>query len=91
MEPDYKHEGKQLLLRALTAMVENVEMSTAKLNNVDRDGETHHYNYYVDFDGEDIVNVYMALVSDDEDNKKVTANAISSGISDALLKSIMSD
>lgn len=91
MEPDYKHEGKQLLLRALTAMVENVEMSTAKLNNVDRDGENHHYNYYVDFDGEDIVNVYRALVSDDEDNKKVTANAISSDISDALLKSIMSD
>lgn len=91
MEPDYKHEGKQLLLRALTAMVENVEMSTAKLNNVDRDGETHHYNYYVDFDGEDIVNVYRALVSDDEDSKKVAANAISSGISDALLKSIMSD
>ncbi len=37
MEPDYKHEGKQLLLRALTAMVENVEMSTAKLTNTDHD------------------------------------------------------
>lgn len=91
MEPDYKHEGKQLLLRALVAMVENVEMSTAKLNNVDRDGETHHYNYYVNFDGEDIVNVYRALVSNDEDNKKAAADAISSGISDALLKSIMSN
>ena len=91
MEPDYKHEGKQLLFRALTAMVENVEMSTAKLNNVDRDGETHHYNYYVNFDGEDIVNVYRALVSNDEDNKKAAADAISSGISDALLKSIMSN
>lgn len=91
MEPDYKHEGKQLLLRALIAMVENVEMSTAKLNNVDRDGETHHYNYYVNFDGEDIVNVYRALVSNDEDNKKAAADAISSGISDALLKSIMSN
>lgn len=90
MEHDYKHEGKQLLLRALTAMVENVEMSTAKLNNVDRDGVTHHYNYYVNFDGEDIVNVYRALVSDDED-KRAAADAISSGISDALLKSIMSD
>lgn len=88
MEPDYKNEGKRLLLRALAAMVENVEMSTAKFNNVDREGETHHYNYYVDFDGEDIVNVYRALVSDDED-KKAAADAISSGISDALLKSIM--
>lgn len=91
MEPDYKHEGKRLLFRALTAMVENVEMSTAKLNNVDQDGETHHYNYYVNFDGEDIVNVYRALVSNDEDNKKAAADAISSGISDALLKSIMSN
>lgn len=91
MEPDYKHEGKQLLLRALTAMVENVEMSTAKLNNVDQDGETHHYNYHVYFDGEDIVNVYRTLVSNDEDNKKAAADAISSGISDALLKSIMSN
>lgn len=66
MEPDYKNEGKQLLLRALTAMVENAEMSTAKLNNTDHDGEIHHYNYYVDFDGDDIVKVYMALVSDEE-------------------------
>lgn len=33
----------------------------------------------------------MALVSDAEDNKKVAADAISSGISDALLKSIMSN
>ena len=74
MEPDYKHEGKQLLLRALTAMVEDVEMSAAK-----------------HFDGEDIVNVYRALVSNDEDNKKAAADAISSGISDALLKSIMSN
>lgn len=91
MEPDYKHEGKQLLLRALTAMVENVEMSTAKLNNVDRDGKTHHYNYHVYFDGDDIANVYRALVYDAEDNKKAAADAISSGISDALLKSIMSN
>lgn len=52
METDFKLEGKKLLLRALTAMVKKVE-------------SCEDLTACVEYRGEDIVDVYNALVADD--------------------------
>lgn len=75
MEPDYTHEGKQLLLRALTAMVEHTEACA-------KSGDGQWY------DGEDFAKVYNALVSDRHEVVKATQEAISEGFAKALLKAM---
>lgn len=75
METDYTHEGKQLLLRALTAMVEHTELH-AKIS----DGQW--------YDGEDFAKVYNALVSDQREVVKAAQEGISEGFAKALLKAM---
>lgn len=73
MEPDYTHEGKQLLLRALTAMVEHTEACA-------KSGDGQWY------DGEDFAKVYNALVSDQHEVVKAAQDSMSEGIAKALVE-----
>lgn len=66
---DYESEGKKLLLRALTAMVERVELGNAGPEE-DADG---------------IVRVYRALVSDWQRDKDRASGCVTDAISDAFL------
>ena len=76
METDYTHEGKQLLLRALTAMVERTEACA-------KDAKADPF-----YDGEDFAKVYNALVADKEDTVKAIQDGMSDGFAKALLKSL---
>lgn len=76
METDYMHDGKQLLLRALTAMVEHTEACAKGI--VDSPW----------YDGDDLAKVYNALVADKQDTAKAIQGGLSDGIAKALLKSM---
>lgn len=75
MTRDYEAEGKELLFRALEAMVNNIETC----------GGAVLCNYC----GEDIVKVYKAIIIDSKENSEIAERAIKDGISDGLLKAIM--
>lgn len=76
METDYTHDGKQLLLRALTAMVERTEACAKGSVGLGL------------FCGEDFAKVYNALVADKQDTVKAIQGGLSDGIAKALLKSM---
>ena len=69
MERDYEHDGRELLLRALTAMVERVESGSLD---------------YPRFTGEDIVAVYKALVVSPKRFEDEYIETVKSGICDVL-------
>lgn len=75
MGRDYEAEGKELLFRALEAMVKNIETCGGEL--------------LCNFRGEDLVDVYKALVSDSAAAKESAERAVKDGISEGLLKAIM--
>ena len=75
METEYTHEGKQLLLRALTAMVEHTEAHAKSCDSP----------WY---DGEDFTKVYNALISDKQDAVKAVQDGMADGFSKALLKAM---
>lgn len=74
MGRDYEAEGKELLFRALEAMVKNIENCG---------GET-----FCSFNSTDLEAVYKLLVSDSEKSSESAERAVRDGISDALLKAI---
>lgn len=76
METDYTHEGKKLLLRALTAMVEHAEACA-------KGAVTGPW-----YDGEDFKNVYNALVLDKQESVKAVQDGMSEGFAKALLKAM---
>lgn len=76
METDYTHEGKQLLLRALTAMVEHAETCAKGI-------VTGPW-----YSGEDFAKVYNSLVSDKQDAVKAIQDGMSEGFAKALLKAM---
>ena len=75
METDYTHEGKQLLLRALAAMVEHTELHAKSCDNP----------WY---DGEDFAKVYNALVSCPTEVVMAAKEGISEGFAKVLLEAM---
>ena len=73
MERDYKHEARELLLRALEAMVKNIERGTRHLA-------------ISDFDGEDIVRVYSAIIADQEEFLDAYTEKIGKAVGSSLEK-----
>lgn len=76
MEPDYERDGKALLLRAMTAIVERME-----------DRESDGYGDGVCY----LVDIYRALACSQRDTQKDAKEAIADGVSEALTKAIMAD
>ena len=85
MDRDYAKEGKRLLLRALEAMVKNIEQCTEV--QVSSDSGTR-YLASSDFDGEDIVRVYTALVSDPGEPSGGLGDLLESKLADYIAREL---
>ena len=83
MERDYKHEARELLLRALEAMVKNIEQCNEV--QVSSDRGTRHLAIS-DFDGEDIVRVYSAIIADQDEFIDAYTEKIGKAVGSSLEK-----
>lgn len=87
MEPDYVSQSKELLFRALSAMVENVEYASRPTEYVDCNGDKCKTTRYCDFTGKDLYYVHKALIATPLDQDK-TGEAVAKGIADGIIKSM---
>ena len=87
METDYEHMCKELLFRALKAMVESIESTTKEKTYKDPDGIERQYHGYSDFTGQDVYYVHKALMTSQADQdaaKDAIADGIAKGIIGAM-------
>ena len=87
MEPDYESQSKDLLFRALRAMVENIEYANRPVEYEDCNGAKCKTTRFCDFTGKDLYYVHKALIATPLDQDK-TGEAVAKGIADGIIKSM---
>ena len=87
MEPDYESQSKELLLRALRAMVENIEYVNKPAEYEDCNGVKCKTSRYCDFTGKDLYYVHKALTAT-HINQDKAGEMVAKGIADGIVKSM---
>ena len=87
MESAYERMSKDLLFRALRAMVENIESANKPTEYVDCNGVKCKTTRLIDFTGKDLYYVHKALIAMPLDQDK-TGEAVAKGIADGIIKSM---